>query len=539
MNRLSLLSFFAFLLICVQPVLAAISVTVNGQSSNAVIVQGDSLQWTISGLPVGATVSNEIWIDLNGNGIVDRSTDILLFSFSQTDGVSGATGGNGNPGDMDGSANGSIYFVKMNLGFAPAHYIFRIALGSDTISAPFTEAAMPSPTYTISGSVQKLGVGVANVFVSAQGMYDNSEWDALTDANGNYTINTKAAAGAQYQVQIQSSSVTSGYTASPGSDQVTLNANLTGINFVLAAGKIITGSVRDTVGNPIANIVVSAYSPNGNSNYNGQTDGSGTYSVAVPPGSYQVQFGNPNQPMGYIITYYNQAYVQWMSDSVIVSSSTDTVKNINAVLRKGGVISGTVAHAGSNGWSISAYPYGSGGNPTFSAGFGSGGTYSFTVLPGTYSIQFSMYGQNISGTQFYYNQISQPPGTAVTVSAVGDTVFGINADFTGPVTSVPGTKSAAPKTFALSQNYPNPFNPSTVIGYQLPMTGSVTLKIYNVLGQEVASLVNGTQSAGSYSVVWNASQFASGVYFYKIQVRQTDGTQTGSFAATKRLILLK
>ena len=108
MNRLSLLSFFAFLLICVQPVLAAISVTVNGQSSNAVIVQGDSLQWTISGLPVGATVSNEIWIDLNANGVLDRSTDILLFSFSQTDGVNGATGGNGNPGDMDGSANGVI-----------------------------------------------------------------------------------------------------------------------------------------------------------------------------------------------------------------------------------------------------------------------------------------------------------------------------------------------------------------------------------------------------------------------------------------------
>jgi hypothetical protein len=537
MNRLSLLSFFAFLLICVQPVLAAISVTVNGQSSNAVIVQGDSLQWTISGLPVGATVSNEIWIDLNANGVLDRSTDILLFSFSQTDGVNGATGGNGNPGDMDGSANGVIYFVKMNLGLAPAHYIFRTALGSDTISATFTEAAIPSPTYTISGSVQKLGTGVANVLVSAQG-YDNSEWDALTDANGNYTINIKAAAGAQYQVQIQSTSVTNGYTASPGSDQVTLNANLTGINFVLAAGKI-TGSVRDTVGNPLVNISVNVYPPNGGTNYNGQTDGSGNYAIAVPPGSYRIQFGNSSQSTGYLITYYNQAYVDWMSNNVIVSSSTDTVKNINAVLKKGGVISGTVVNAGSNGWGITAYPYGSNGNPSFSAGFGSGGTYSFVVLPGTYSIQFSMYSQNSNSTQFYYNQISQLPGTAVTVSAVGDTVFGINADFTGPVTSVPGTKSAAPKTFALSQNYPNPFNPSTVIGYQLPMTGSVTLKIYNVLGQEVASLVNGTQSAGSYSVVWNASQFASGVYFYKIQVRQTDGTQTGSFAATKRLVLLK
>ena len=90
-----------------------------------------------------------------------------------------------------------------------------------------------------------------------------------------------------------------------------------------------------------------------------------------------------------------------------------------------------------------------------------------------------------------------------------------------------------------SQNYPNPFNPSTVIGYQVPVNRSVTLKIYNLLGQEVATLVNGTQSAGSYSVVWNASQFASGVYFYKMQVRQADGMQAGSFTATKRLVLLK
>jgi hypothetical protein len=75
---------------------------------------------------------------------------------------------------------------------------------------------------------------------------------------------------------------------------------------------------------------------------------------------------------------------------------------------------------------------------------------------------------------------------------------------------------AAPERFELFQNYPNPFNPSTVIGYQLPVTSWVTLKVFNVLGQEVATLVDGEKAAGHHEEVWNASGFASGMYVYQI-----------------------
>ena len=92
-----------------------------------------------------------------------------------------------------------------------------------------------------------------------------------------------------------------------------------------------------------------------------------------------------------------------------------------------------------------------------------------------------------------------------------------------------------PNEFTLSQNYPNPFNPSTNIHYNLGKAGMVSLRIYNLLGSEVAELVNGYQEAGSYIIEFNTSNeiynIVSGVYFYRLE--------TESFGATKKLLLLK
>ncbi|MDZ7625551.1 MAG: LamG-like jellyroll fold domain-containing protein [Ignavibacteriaceae bacterium] len=88
-----------------------------------------------------------------------------------------------------------------------------------------------------------------------------------------------------------------------------------------------------------------------------------------------------------------------------------------------------------------------------------------------------------------------------------------------------------PESFSISQNYPNPFNPSTTIRYSIPNGSVVTIKVYDVLGTEVATLVNEDKSAGSYEVDFNASQLSSGIYFYKLQA--------GSFVETKKMILIK
>ena len=98
------------------------------------------------------------------------------------------------------------------------------------------------------------------------------------------------------------------------------------------------------------------------------------------------------------------------------------------------------------------------------------------------------------------------------------------------VTGVDDIKQA-PLSYDLSQNYPNPFNPSTTIKYSVPRAAFVSLKVYDVLGREVAHLVNVEKSAGNYEVEWNAENFASGIYLYKIQ--------TGNFTQTKKMILMR
>ena len=99
------------------------------------------------------------------------------------------------------------------------------------------------------------------------------------------------------------------------------------------------------------------------------------------------------------------------------------------------------------------------------------------------------------------------------------------------IVGVEGETGAVPNSFKLSQNYPNPFNPETVIGYALPIRSDVKLTIYNLRGEEVALLVDGTVSAGNHRVSWDASGFASGIYFYKIQA--------GDFVQTRKMLLLK
>ncbi|MEJ2618176.1 MAG: T9SS type A sorting domain-containing protein, partial [Ignavibacteriaceae bacterium] len=97
--------------------------------------------------------------------------------------------------------------------------------------------------------------------------------------------------------------------------------------------------------------------------------------------------------------------------------------------------------------------------------------------------------------------------------------------------------SMVPKSFSLSQNYPNPFNPTTVINYDLPVASKVVLKVYDILGNEVATLVNKEEAAGSYQIVFNSvntannKQLSSGVYFYRITA--------GNFTSIKKMMLLK
>jgi N-acetylneuraminic acid mutarotase len=99
------------------------------------------------------------------------------------------------------------------------------------------------------------------------------------------------------------------------------------------------------------------------------------------------------------------------------------------------------------------------------------------------------------------------------------------------VVSVESSPSAKITNYQLEQNYPNPFNPSTKISWQLPASSQVTLRVYDILGKEVATLIDEYKQAGKYEIEFNAANLPSDVYFYKLQA--------GSFLQTRKMILLK
>jgi hypothetical protein len=99
------------------------------------------------------------------------------------------------------------------------------------------------------------------------------------------------------------------------------------------------------------------------------------------------------------------------------------------------------------------------------------------------------------------------------------------------LSSVKFAGGPAPGVFTLDQNYPNPFNPATIISFSLPRGEMVSLRVFNLLGEEVATLVNAPLPAGRHSFAWDAHSYASGVYFYQIRA--------GSDVLVKKMILLQ
>lgn len=123
-------------------------------------------------------------------------------------------------------------------------------------------------------------------------------------------------------------------------------------------------------------------------------------------------------------------------------------------------------------------------------------------------------------------------GATLNGRALAQTAVTLDANtVTQPQSETAIGETFAPQEFVLSQNYPNPFNPVTMIHYQLPVAGHVTLSVHNVLGTEVTQLVDQEQYAGQYQTAWNAGEYASGIYFYRLQA--------GPFVSIKKMVFIK
>jgi hypothetical protein len=113
------------------------------------------------------------------------------------------------------------------------------------------------------------------------------------------------------------------------------------------------------------------------------------------------------------------------------------------------------------------------------------------------------------------------PSKTIDLSYIGFGTFNVPGSKTELVSSVTDVKYAesVPSSFELYQNYPNPFNPSTTISFSIPETGNVSLKVYDIIGREVSTLINEQKNAGSYAVAFNPENIASGVYFYILKFK--------------------
>ncbi|HOI29514.1 MAG TPA: T9SS type A sorting domain-containing protein [Melioribacteraceae bacterium] len=170
------------------------------------------------------------------------------------------------------------------------------------------------------------------------------------------------------------------------------------------------------------------------------------------------------------------------------------------------LVSGSIHSIRTGGWTIT--------NNSF--------TIQTSVNPGTMTINgtFNQNGNEVSGN-YSFN------------------VFGtICSGNWGPIASeVEDTNYDIPAYFILSQNYPNPFNTITSIKYALPVESSVRISIYNILGENLITLIDGIQPSGNYKVSWDASKISSGIYFYRIAAIPLNGRN--SFTEVKKMILLK
>lgn len=136
--------------------------------------------------------------------------------------------------------------------------------------------------------------------------------------------------------------------------------------------------------------------------------------------------------------------------------------------------------------------------------------------------------ENSSGTTFdYVVPVAGSYAYACDVHAPG-----MSGSFTAAVAGVgQGTPESQPADYQLKQNYPNPFNPSTTIAYSIPGAAFVSMKVFNLLGMEVATLVNGLQDGGNHRITWNASGVTSGVYLYTLKA--------GEYTQTRSMVLLR
>ncbi|RPH36402.1 T9SS C-terminal target domain-containing protein [bacterium] len=486
------------------------NLTIQGSSTSFTFVSGGTLSWEYN-LPAGDTAYVEIWIDVNLNSAIDPATDRLYMGFLQGDGI---TNGLNGPPDVDGAVNGHAAFSG-NVGIAPGTFVMRFTDHGTGLQVPGTCTALASPAHTISGKVTvPAGKSAQYILVEASREgYENSFWHALTNPNGDYVIQIDAdTAGSPWHVGISNNPFPASVT-SPEEAWVYPGLNPAGIDFSISlpAAKVV-GLVVDEFGHPLPDWQVFLQRGDQGVNRNHNTDLNGYYELGAMLGelngqSWFIQTGAEDPMSSTTMMAQRQLQVLQNGDSLYRRL---TIYSVNSSIQGQLKIDGSAPP-----FPVQIAAWSSDTAQIF--GQAEAGTGNFGIGVSNKIYNYTLFAINM-GSGFNGQQVTAHPG---------DT--GVQLNLT--TTSLETTAPVVPERFALEQNYPNPFNPTTGIRYQVPGVSSVKLTVFNILGQEVATLVNEVKQPGIYTVQFDASRLPSGFYFYRMTA--------ADFTSTKSMVILK
>ncbi len=448
---------------------------------------------------------------------------------------------------------GNYYIYIGKLGYIPEYFENAPNIQSATLitinpgdSVEFNFALakfIPPTTNTLSGNVTDENGNPLDAFVSVYKMRNNSHFfynrSVRTDSLGNYSAFVKEGDTVVVFACPSNHTFLSEYYNNKRTfneaDRIGISGDVTDINFVMELKPVlnngITGIVKNADNEGVISHVVAFrknFTPRHRVRYAVQTDSFGVYSFAnMIPGEYILIA----HPLGdYVPTFFRYDGTQtlfWRNADSVVVDSTTIVDNINFIVLPD-TNNGTGAVVGkllaSNGLPVNgAFVFAEDEN---------GNVSNFTIsdVNGNYNISNLLPGSyNVASDKIEYLPVRRK---LVNVDFANSIIN--NVDFTltpQSVTSTEETPAPVVTKYTLMQNYPNPFNPVTNISFTLPEKANVKLTVYNILGKEIATLINGNLSAGEHTVSFDASNLSSGVYFYRIQA--------GNFTSTRKMTYLR
>jgi hypothetical protein len=439
---------------------------------------------------------------------------------------------------------GSTFTADFGLGKpVPPSYAYIEGTVTDTLGAPLRNA-----TVVVTRSFQELSTVTATSSLVAASTFTGEDidgigycrgvaWTGRTDSMGNYKA--RVLAGHDYVAMAEKW----GYLPEYYSNQsdpllatiINVTADVKNINFSLAPNPVfhnsISGIVHDSAGVGVPSIVVllpvRPLAAPGKIRF-GHTDSTGAYTIGdVIAGTYIVM---AVPYADYAPAFYKAgAYgvIRWqLADQVVIKGDTAGIDIGVVPINSTGFVRlhGRILAAG--------VPL-SGVRVTASSASGALLGYGLTNASGNYAIEALPAGAiTLTADRQEYATGQQ----GVTIPVTSYDVMASDLTLSASGTTEVSSAEATPQTYVLAQNYPNPFNPSTIVSYQLPVAANVQLVVFDILGREVAELVNGKMTAGSHESTWNAKNIASGMYFYRLTVKDGDKTL---FSSTRKMLLVR